>query len=833
MQDAYLRFRAEKGLVERGVSSVEYKERLDFEWKVICQMGFAGYYLVVADYICWAKNQGIEVGPGRGSGAGSLVAYLIGITDIDPIKYNLAFERFLNPYRVSMPDFDVDFSQRRRSEVVDYIARLYGYDKVCSIGTVGTAKSKLAFKDVARTLGVEFAKADEYAKLIPEEKRGGQGEHSVTLNDCLNPSPHFLQEHAEEMKAFRYAYDNDAMFHRIINLAVEIEGIPRSLGVHAAGTIISPTPLADELPLMRKKDSLIAATQFTDKQIEKMGYVKFDFLGLRTLDVIHDAVAAIKESLGIVIDWDKIDDRDPSTFEMLSRGECFSVFQLSESGMTEFTRQFKPETIEDIATISAIYRPGPLDNGMHEAIIRVRAGGEQPKYPPGVSEVLASTDGILTYQEQVLEIAKVLAGYSIGEADLLRRAIGKKIPEEMAAHRTKFVSGAVSRGHNEKEVSQLYDMIEKFADYCFNKSHAVAYAVISFRTAYLKCHYPTFFYAAELSSYDGDLKKIRPVFASMKRMGLEILPPDVNRSSYTYTAEGNMRIRIGLGGIKGLGASLIDSLLEARRSGVFEDLFNFVRRLKPKSNNIEALAWAGALDGLEPDLNRAELISYGQACLESLKTTFDSEKKNQLNLFSAFYQEEKNEGLNIPKAKISISVKELLSNEKEAIGFYASRSPFDSYRDIRDSVLLDDIASLDCEGLRISILGQITEVVVRQGKRGSFAFLNVEDDSGSISVKVWSETFERVRDVLVVDNVVLIVGKTTFFRGLEVQAEAIVLADVYLRQVRKGKEIKSLNFPLMNKLLRFERGSIPVELIVPNFKIRLGSFDLPSDLELR
>lgn len=469
-QDLYLRFKAEKGLVHRGLANKEeYVQRLKTELKDISEMKFASYFLVVADYVGWAKQNHIPVGPGRGSGVGSLVAYALSITDADPIKYGLLWERFLNRGRVSMPDFDIDFCMRRRNEVIEYVVNKYGSDRVAQIGTTGTMKARLAIRDTARALGLDPETIDKYGKLIPEEARGGQGDHAVTLSKCMNPDEKFSESHKDQLNKFKTAYDRDKNFNEVVNRAMEIEGLPKSIGTHPAGVVIWDQPLNTVVPLSSTKEGL-PATQWSDKEVESVALVKYDFLGLRTLTIIDDTIKSIKARTGIEIDWDKIDENDPATFEMLSEGDTFGVFQLAEDGMRGFTRDFKPSSIEGIATISALFRPGPLDNGMVSQILKVRRGETEPTYPiKEIKHILESTEGVLAYQEQILAIAQAVAGYSLSEADLLRRAIGKKLPVEMAAQSNKFVEGMVAGGHSRSTAKNLFEVIDRFADYCFNK----------------------------------------------------------------------------------------------------------------------------------------------------------------------------------------------------------------------------------------------------------------------------------------------------------------------------------------------------------------------------
>lgn len=482
-QESYLYFLCEKELIRRGLNNNEYRERLDYELSIISRMGFAGYFLVVADYVNWAKESNIPVGPGRGSGAGSLTAWLVNITDVDPIKYGLYFERFLNPDRLSMPDFDLDFSQRHRERVIQYILQKYGPEHSIQIGTIGTLKARSAFKDTARALGYEASIAAKYSSYIPEEKRGGQGDHAVTLSLCVSPTSEFLKEHQSEMNKFTALYDFDPDFKKIVDIAIELENIPKSFGTHAAGVIISPQPLYEYFPVqwIPKHERMISV--WTDKQLEAIGLVKFDILGLRTLDVIQDACRYIKEQTGVTIDWDNISYDDPAVYEMLSAGDTYGVFQLTERGIGSFCKEFKPTCLEDLSIISALYRPGPKDCGMVESILEARATGRKPdwKYPE-VEEVMDVTDGILTYQEQVLILAQKVAGYTLAEADLLRRAIGKKLPEEMIANEAKFKSGAIDRGFDSDFVDKLWNIIEGFSDYCLSyntKILTVEYGFIS------------------------------------------------------------------------------------------------------------------------------------------------------------------------------------------------------------------------------------------------------------------------------------------------------------------------------------------------------------------
>ena len=830
-QDAYLLFKAEKGLKNKGLWDQDgYQARLKYEWETICRMGFSGYYLVVSDYCQWARENDIPVGPGRGSGAGSLVAYAVGITDIDSLKHGLMFERFLNPGRVSMPDFDIDFGQRRRSEVVQYCIDKYGGEKVCQIGTTGTMKSKLAVRDVARTMGYEPSDINFFSSLIPDEARGGQGDHAVTLNKCLNPDEVFYKAHHDSLFKFEQAYNTNKAFYDVINAAAEIEGIPKSFGVHPAGVIIANENLSLGLPLRKSKEGM-PVSQWTDKQVENIGFVKFDFLGLRTLDVIQDACNSIYERTGHRIDWDQIDIHDPQTYELLGRGDCVGVFQLEAGGIAGFTRQFKPESIEDISTISALYRPGPLDNGMVKAILDVRSGGEAPEYPVQVvKDILAPTEGVLTYQEQILAIARELSGYSLAEADLLRRAIGKKLPVEMAKQREAFIEGAVKNHYSKTFAISMFDIIEKFADYCFNKSHSYSYSVLSFRTAYLKTHYPSDFYAAELSSWDGQVDKMLPVIADARKHNIKILPPDINISNRMFTAEDDFTVRFGLAGIKGLGEAGIVELLKGRSGGFFEDVIDLALRTNTrlKTNNLVALARSGALDLIEPDMNPLELEQYIPEVLNAVKKRKTTKKDGQLTFADIFDNAMTDfDEVAVVRPRVPLSPSERLELQKEALGLYVSGSPLDQFQQIKDSIEIDDIASLEIEDLYVTVLARVTEVKVKATTKGSYAFVQFDDDTGMISGKIWSNRIDNCLPYLGIGNAVVVRGKTNFYRGIEIVVDSVVPAMEELTRLRKKIIITKLDNEILNRVLKLSPGKTPIDLEISNkFRFRLGLFDV-------
>lgn len=829
-QDLYLRFKAEKGLKARGLAdNPVYTERLAVELKDISAMNFTSYFLVVADYVGWAKKQDIPVGPGRGSGVGSLVAYSLNITDADPIKYGLLWERFLNRGRVSMPDFDIDFCMRRRSEVIEYVVNKYGSEQVAQIGTTGTMKARLAIRDTARALGLDPDTIDKYGKLVPDEARGGQGEHAVTLAKCLTPSVDFTLDHKEQLDKFKMAYDRDKNFNEVVNRAVEIEGVPKSIGTHAAGVVIWDQPLTTVVPLARTKEGL-PATQWSDKEVESVGLVKYDFLGLRTLTVIDDAVKSIKARTGITIDWDKVDENDPATFAMLSDGDTFGVFQLAEDGMRGFTRDFKPSSIEDIATISALFRPGPLDNGMVSQILKVRRGETEPSYPiAAIEHILKPTNGVLTYQEQVLAIARVVAGYSLSEADLLRRAIGKKLPVEMAAQKSKFTEGMVAAGYSQSVAKDLFEVIERFADYCFNKSHAIAYSIISFRTAYLKRHYAADFFAANMSNWD-ELDRIRPFIADAKKHGVTVLCPDVNESGLNFTVVDDHTIRFGLTAIRGCGESAITDLIRKRQDGKFKHIIDFCQRIDPtlvRKNNIIALAQGGGFDKIEPEMNRLELVEYIPDVMEASKVDQMSLKQNQMSMFGALFQDDRC-GLVVYKPKIAFNKKAILDAEKEVLGLHLSGSLLDEFALIKEVKNIDEIASLEIPDLYVTLLVSISEVVIRNGQKGQFAMLKLEDETGVIPAKVWSNVFANSMSDIYEGACVLVTGRTNMYRGLEVVVDSITLASRELNRISKPVTICKLTFPMANKITSLPQGKVPIDLEIGNFRYRLGHFSLPQ-----
>lgn len=851
-QNAYLLFRAQKGLKSKGLfDKPEYQKRLMYEWEIICKKNYSGYFLVVSDYVSWAKAQGIPVGPARGSGGGSLVAYAAGIIDVDPVKNGLFFERFLNPERSSMPDFDIDFSKSRVAEVVTYVVNKYGKDYTARIGNVGTMKSRSSVRDVARVLGHTTEEIDTYGKLIPEEGRGGTGDNAVTVNLCLNPTPEFLEHYGKDLQRFKAAYQRDSKFQEVINIAARIEGLAKSAGISGAGVLISPVSLSRTIPLRSIQNSEkekveadteggsladvdIAIADWTIKAVEELGLVKFDFLSLDTLDVIDDAMKRIDEDLGVKIDWDNVSDTDFETFELLSAGNTYGVFQLTEPWMADFCKKFKPQSISDISTISALYRPGPKDNGMVDSILEVRRTGKANRYPiPVVNEILASTDGVLTYQEQILEIAVKVAGYSLAQADMLRRAMGKKDKVVMMAERDRFISGAQSVAKaSVKDAIELFDIIQKFSDYCFNLSHSFAYSIISFRCAYLKTHYPVHFYAADLTSKAGkSFEKMLPCLNDARQNGIKILPPDVNRSVLNFSVYGENSVLFGFGGIKSLGSNTIEALIESRKARQFINLYDFciqVEDFKVNINHIKQLCFAGAFDTIEPEMNRAEMFAYVEQLITALKKEKDRAraKPNQMTLFSM------NEvaPVLVDRPRLDFSFEEKLRLEREIIGVYLSGSPLDPFIGIKGSGEFQDISSLSGSTPWANLFGFITSRRDFMTKNGAACEIILEDRSGQVPVFVWGDRLPSLNELLFEGNVVLVSGRVSTSRGLSVSANSIIKAESKVREHLDRVVVKHLSPRMIRLLSQIPKGSIPVDYELDRtFRYRLGMLDITLD----
>src|SRR6266404_4626727 len=741
-----LRARAEVGLARHlGTRSQPeqqaYRERLDYEIGVIVQMGFAGYFLIVADFIGWAKEQGIPVGPGRGSGAGSVVAWSLGITDLDPLRWGLLFERFLNPERVSMPDFDIDFCQGLREDVIRYVQQKYGRDRVAHLITFGKLQARAVLRDVGRVLGMPYGQVDRLCKLVPNNPA-----HPVTLAQAIANEP-LLQQ----------MRDSDETVARLMRIALKLEGLYRHASTHAAGVVIGDRPLAELVPLYRDPRSDMPVTQFSMKWVELAGLVKFDFLGLKTLDVLQQAVELL-HARGVEIDLAQVPLDDAKTYALIAQGDTSGVFQLESSGMRDSLRKLKPNRFEDIIAMNALYRPGPMDSIPN--YIKCKNGEEEVRYPhPMLEPILKPTFGVFTYQEQVMQAARVMADYSLGSADLLRRAMGKKIKSEMEAQRANFVGGAVKRGVNEQQANFVFDLMEKFSGYGFNKSHSAPYALIAYQTAYLKANYPVEFLAASMTLDMGNTDKLNQFRQEAIRFGITLLPADINRSDVAFSVETDPKtdkpaIRYALAAIKGVGEQAMRELVaERQRNGAFKDLFDFARRLDTRSFNrrqFENLVKAGAFECLNP--NRAQSFAAVELLLRQASRAAEERVTKQESLFAGVDQ-----GFaarpSLPVVADWPSV-ERLQNEFEAIGFYLSSHPLDPYAKSleRAGVLrwVDLPAALAANSSsRFRLAGIVIGKKERTSARGNrFAFVQLSDTSGVFEVTVFSEMLSQARALL-------------------------------------------------------------------------------------
>ncbi|MBL8711031.1 MAG: DNA polymerase III subunit alpha [Rhodospirillaceae bacterium] len=743
-EDEALREMAHRGLDKRlaalGLGEEQakpYRERLDFELDVIIQMGFPGYFLIVAEFIQWAKAQGIPVGPGRGSGAGSVVAWSLTITDLDPLRWGLLFERFLNPERISMPDFDIDFCQDRREEVIRHVQERYGRDKVGQIITFGKLQARAAVRDVGRVLQMPYGQIDRLSKLIP--------------NNPANPIS--LKDAIEGERQLRNAMDEDPSVKRLMEVAMKIEGLYRHASTHAAGVVIGDRPLDELVPMYRDPRSDMPVTQFNMKDVEKAGLVKFDFLGLKTLSVLRTADELLRKR-GIELDIDHLPLDDENTFAMLARGDSTGVFQLESSGMRDVLRKLKADRFEDIIAVVALYRPGPMDN--IPKYINCKHGREEPDYlHPSLEGILKETFGIMIYQEQVMQIAQVLSGYSLGSADLLRRAMGKKIKEEMEAQRKQFVDGAVERGVKADKAAEIFDQVNKFAGYGFNKSHAAAYALVAYQTAWLKANYPVEFFAASMTYDMGNTDKLNLFRQELNRLGINLLQPDINKSEPTFAVEsqvdGSLAVRYALGAVKNVGMGPVEGIVRTRATdGPFKSLEDFCERIDPKGLNkrqLENLIVAGAFDSLNP--NRRQVHDCAEQMLRQAAAAHEARGSSQSMMFAEATQVR----LNLPPVPDWLPM-ERLQNEFGAIGFYLSAHPLDSYG--ASLKRLDVVSFADLPqwlrsrgATRAKVAGLVVGKQERTSAKGNrFAFIQLTDASGMYEATIFSERLTAAREML-------------------------------------------------------------------------------------
>ena len=760
----------------------DYQQRAEKEIRTIKEMGFPGYFLIVWEFIKYAREKNIPVGPGRGSAAGSLVAYCLGITDVDPIEYDLLFERFLNPERVSMPDIDIDFCVRGRAEVINHVTEFYGRDAVCQIVTFGTMASKAAIKDVGRALNIPLGEVEKIAKLIPPPVRG----RNISISQAL-----------EQVADLRKAVETDPQCRQLIDLALRIEGCARHTSVHAAGVVISPKPLHEIIPIaVSSKNEL--TSQFTMNDLEKVGMLKMDFLALTTLTVISDCLISLKQNTGIEIDWSLVPLDDEKSMALFGDGRTEAIFQFESSGMQEICRRLKPKELEDLAALNALYRPGPLDGGMVDDFIARHRGEKKVQYiVPEMKDILSNTYGILVYQEQIMQLAQKLAGYSLGEADMMRRAMGKKKREEMALHEEKFVGGAIERGIKKEKAVEIFRLMAQFADYGFNRSHSVAYAYLAFQTAYLKAHYPSYFYASVLSHESQDSAKVYKYANELRSVGLKLLPPDINESGNGFTPLDNA-VRFGLSAIKGIGSASVDLIIKSRAEGRYTSLFDFTGRLDQGSVNrrsLESLVTAGAFDSIKPPENetsgwRAKLYAHIEPALAHGQRTWNDAQKGQNGLFGNAADESFDNFENLPDVPAWTQT-ELSKLEKASVGFYLSVHPLDEHRQTLAGLGVAEIASFGeaRPGETISMAGIVTGTQVKYSKKGNrFCILRLEDQSSGAKCLAWSESYQKYAELLKDDELLLIEGRVESNEGQEITVilnEVKRLADAATRRARQ------------------------------------------------
>jgi DNA polymerase III subunit alpha len=740
-----LRQRADRGGLKHSLS--DYEQRLSREISIIQQMRFSGYFLIVWDFIRYAKEHNIPVGPGRGSAAGALVAYSLEITDIDPLQHELLFERFLNPERVSMPDIDIDFCMNRRGEVIDYVTRKYGRENVAQIITFGTMAAKAAIKDVGRAMDIPYSDVDRIAKMVP-----------TTLNIKLETA-------LKESAALQDAYEKDSQVRELLNTALKLEGLVRNAGVHAAGVVIAPQPLTELVPLYRTKNDEIV-TAFDMVAIEKMGLLKMDFLGLTTLTILDDALKLIEQVRGQKIVLQDIPLQDNTTYEkVFHRGLTSGVFQFESHGMRDVLRRYQPNSIEDLTALNALYRPGPIQGGMIDDFIERKHGRRKIEYElPELKEILAETLGVIVYQEQVMQIANRLAGYSLGEADLLRRAMGKKKAEEMAQQRERFVQGATQRGFPNKKIEKIFDLMAQFAGYGFNKSHSAAYALLAYHTAYLKTHFPVEFMAALLTSVTGNTDDVVKYINECREMGIAVEAPDINVSDATFTPHG-AAIRFGLAAVKNVGHNAIESIVAGRQKlGRYQNIFEFCESVDLRLLNkrvLESLIKSGAMDSLG---SRSQLMAVIDKAIERAQKTQRDAECGQHGLFGVFQQDESHDHNDKLPSVPDWDEHTRLAAEKEILGFFITGHPLEKYKEkLQDfrALTTEDICALKNSTGKDEIYagGVICNLRVLKSKRGEYyAQANLEDMLGSVEMLVFPEAFKRLQDKVKLEVPVLVRG---------------------------------------------------------------------------
>jgi len=789
----------------------KYRQRLDYELDVIAKMGFSGYFLIVADFIQWSKRQGIPVGPGRGSGAGSVAAWALTITDLDPLQFNLLFERFLNPERVSMPDFDIDFCQEGRDRVIDYVRNEYGGDRVAQIITFGKLQARAAVRDVGRVLGMPYGQVNKVAELIPNNPA-----KPVTLQQAVDGEP--------RLQALR---NDDEAVARLLEIALQIEGLYRHASTHAAGVVIGDRPLVELVPLYRDPKSDFLVTQYSMKHVEQAGLVKFDFLGLTTLTILRRAEGFLK-GLDITVDLDRLPLDDAKTYEMLARGDAGGVFQMEGQGMRDTLRQMRPDRFEDLIAAVALYRPGPMANIPD---YNRRKHGEAWQAPhPEIHDILAETYGIMVYQEQVMQIAQKMAGYSLGGADLLRRAMGKKIQAEMEAQRDTFTAGAIARGIDPAKATEVFDLMAKFADYGFNKSHAAAYALVAYQTAWLKANHPEVFLAACMSLAVNNTDRLAALKQEAERSGIRIEPPDINRSAADFsverTGDGKLAIRYALAAVKKVGFAAMQSLQAVRGERPFADATDFATRVDPRQLNrmqLENLIKAGAFDRLEA--NRARLFAAAEAILRRAQSDQEEKASGQIGLFGGATSAP--EPLRLQDMP-DWQPLERLAFEAEAIGFHLTAHPLDAYAQALRRLGVTATSQIEARAQagisRVKLAGTVIaskERITRTGSR--MAWIRISDASGSTEVTFFSEVLSRSREILAQgSNVLVTADLKTEGEALRITASDVVPLDQAAASAGASVRIwlrETAAVPHIRDLLGRESGGRGRIILVP----RLGS----------
>lgn len=822
----------------------EILERAEFEMNVINQMGYVDYFLIVWDYIHYAKTHNIPVGPGRGSGAGSIVAYAIEITDIDPIKYGLIFERFLNPERISMPDFDVDFCYEKRDQVIDYVCRKYGHDHVSQIITFGTMSARMVIRDVGRVLDVPYAETDKIAKMVPNELH-------ITIKKAM-----------EQNKELRDLYEQNSDMKKMLDIAMALEGMPRQASTHACGIVITKDPVVDYVPLYRRDD--IISTQYIMTTLEELGLLKMDFLGLRTLTVIQDTIELVKANRGIDVEFDK-DMNDSKVYKLWQDGNSVGIFQFESQGMTNFMKELKPDCLEDIIAGVSLYRPGPMDQ-----IPRYIANKKDPEHAvythPALKPILEVTYGCMVYQEQVMQIVRDLAGYSLGRADLVRRAMGKKKLDVMAKERENFIhgqvdengniiiKGCVRNGIDEKSANKIFDEMAEFAKYAFNKSHAACYAVVAYRTAYLKAYYPVEFMAAMLNSFLGNLDKIPAYTEECKRLNIQILKPDINKSYTKFTVDGD-KIRFGLGSIKNVGTSAVDEIVAERdRNGQFKDFTDFCERIQETNVNkkcIESLIKAGAFD--EFNETRRTLMESFESILDTITSSNKKELEGQVNMFDLGGSDSKEMKYTF-KEFPEYSRKELLFMEKEMLGLYISGHPLDNIRhqiEMQTNInsfqmrqmentdeIGDEIRQEIKDGQMVKYAGIITKIKKKYTKNNKLmAFLTVEDLYGPTEIILFESAYQNCANVLMEDNIVLVNGRLSVREDEETKIVANQITEfatkkksIFILDVTSLDEKTKVKLKGAIKFFTGDRNNMPLEIINNTVKSMAGGIYITPEI---